>query len=69
LIEAGHEEETVSRNNEDETPLMFAAVAGKEDMGVMLAKRFPECIAWQNKDGLDAVCFLLLPPHPSTTAI
>lgn len=34
---------------------MLAAVAGKEDMGVMLAKRFPECIPLQNKYGLDAV--------------
>ncbi|KAF2687894.1 ankyrin [Lentithecium fluviatile CBS 122367] len=55
LIEAGHEEEIVSRNNDWETPLMLAAVAGKEDLGVMLAKRFPECIPWQNKDGLDAL--------------
>jgi hypothetical protein len=38
---------------------MHAAVAGKEDMGVMLAKRFPECISWQNKDGLDAVGLLV----------
>jgi hypothetical protein len=35
---------------------MLAAVAGKEDMGVMLAKRFPESIALQNASGLDAVC-------------
>jgi len=56
LIEAGHESGTVSRNNDWETPLMFAAQAGKEEMGVMLAKRFPECIGWQNKGGLDAVC-------------
>ncbi|KAF2240841.1 ankyrin [Trematosphaeria pertusa] len=55
LIEAGHEDEIVSRNNEWETPLMLAAIAGKEDMGVMLAKRFPECIPWQNKAGLDAL--------------
>jgi hypothetical protein len=34
---------------------MVAAVAGREDMGVMLAKRFPECIPVQNKVGLDAV--------------
>lgn len=34
---------------------MLAAVAGKEDMGVVLAKRFPECIPWQNKMGLDTV--------------
>ncbi|PSN64216.1 ankyrin [Corynespora cassiicola Philippines] len=55
LIDAGHESEIVSRNNDFETPLMLAAIAGKEDMGVMLAKRFPECIPWQNKTGLDAL--------------
>ena len=56
LIEAGHEEEIVSRNNDWETPLMLAAEAGKEEMGVLLAKRFPECIGWQDKKGCDAVC-------------
>ncbi|KAH7080640.1 ankyrin repeat-containing domain protein [Paraphoma chrysanthemicola] len=55
LIEQGHEEEMVSRNNDLETPLMLAAAAGKEDMGVTLAKRFPECIPWQDKAGLDAL--------------
>jgi hypothetical protein len=34
---------------------MLAAMAGKEDMGVTLAKRFPACIELQNKAGLDAV--------------
>lgn len=51
----------MSRNNDWETPLMLAAVAGKEDMGVMLAKRFPECVPWQNKQGLDAVGRPFLP--------
>ncbi|KAH8727824.1 ankyrin repeat-containing domain protein [Phaeosphaeriaceae sp. PMI808] len=55
LIEQGHEQEMVSRNNDFETPLMLAAAAGKEDMGVALAKRFPECIPWQEKSGLDAL--------------
>jgi hypothetical protein len=55
LIEQGHEDESVSRNNDSETPLMFAAAAGKEDMGVTLAKRFPECIPWRDRAGLDAV--------------
>lgn len=45
----------VSRNNDFETPLMLAAAAGKEDMGVTLAKRFPQCIPWQDKTGLDAL--------------
>lgn len=34
---------------------MFAAMAGKEETGVMLARRFPECVPWANKAGLDAV--------------
>ncbi|KAL5379933.1 hypothetical protein PMIN06_004696 [Paraphaeosphaeria minitans] len=55
LVEAGHEAELVSRNNELETPLMLAAMAGKEEVSVMLAKRSPECIAWQNRAGLDAL--------------
>ncbi|KAF2819672.1 ankyrin [Ophiobolus disseminans] len=55
LIEQGHEEEMVSRNNDFETPLMLASAAGKEDMGVTLAKRFPDCIPWQDKAGLDAL--------------
>lgn len=55
LVDAGHEEGTISRNNDFETPLMFAATAGKEETGVYLAKRFPECIPWENKAGLDAV--------------
>ncbi|KAF2115275.1 ankyrin repeat-containing domain protein [Lophiotrema nucula] len=55
LIEAGHDDEAICRNNDLETPLMLAATAGKEDLGVMLAKRFPECIPWQNKMGLDAL--------------
>jgi hypothetical protein len=61
----------VSRNNEWETPLMYAAAAGKEDMGVTLAKRFPECITWQDRAGLDAVRLLhiyLILAHPSSTA-
>jgi hypothetical protein len=55
LIEQGHEDEGISRNNDFETPLMLASAAGKEDMGVTLAKRFPECIPWHDKAGLDAV--------------
>ena len=45
----------ISRNGDFETPLMLAAIAGKEDLGVMLAKTFPESIPLQNKMGLDAV--------------
>jgi hypothetical protein len=45
----------ISRNNDWETPLMLAAQAGKEEVGVMLVKRFPQCVPWQNKMGLDAL--------------
>ncbi|KAF1979947.1 ankyrin [Bimuria novae-zelandiae CBS 107.79] len=55
LIDAGHEDEIVSRNKELETPLMLAAGAGKEEVAVVLAKRFPGCIGWQNRGGLDAL--------------
>lgn len=55
LIDYGHEDENISRNNDWETPLMLAAQAGKEETGVMLAKRFPVCVTWQNKHGLDAL--------------
>ena len=55
LVDAGHEDGSISRNNDSETPLMFAATAGREETGVYLAKRFPECIPWENKAGLDAV--------------
>ncbi|KAF2274853.1 ankyrin [Westerdykella ornata] len=55
LIEQGHDSEFISRNKDWETPLMMAAIAGKEDMGVLLAKRFPNCIAMQDKAGLDAL--------------
>lgn len=74
LIEEGHEQEKnsgdvmISRNNDWETPLMIAAAAGKEDMGVTLAKRFPECIGWQDRNGLDAVR-LTLPFFTLTSAL
>jgi hypothetical protein len=61
LIDQGHDDEFMSRNNDWETPLMLAAMAGKEDMGVMLAKRFPASIELQNKAGLDAVWHNLAP--------
>lgn len=65
LVDAGHEDGSISRNNDSETPLMFAATAGREETGVYLAKRFPECIPWENKAGLDAVCH---PPYGLATS-
>ncbi|EOA85138.1 uncharacterized protein SETTUDRAFT_163854 [Exserohilum turcica Et28A] len=55
LVDVGHEDGMISRNNDWETPLMLAAMAGKEECGVYLAKRFPECVGWKNKAGLDAL--------------
>ncbi|KAI4710438.1 hypothetical protein J4E89_004893 [Alternaria sp. Ai002NY15] len=55
LVDAGHEDGMISRNNDWETPLMLAASAGKEECGVYLAKRFPEAVDWKNKSGLDAL--------------
>ncbi|KAF2746990.1 ankyrin [Sporormia fimetaria CBS 119925] len=55
LIEQGHDSEFISQNNDCETPLMLAATSGREDMSVMLAKRFPSSISLQNKAGLDAL--------------
>ncbi|USP80154.1 26s proteasome non-atpase regulatory subunit 3 [Curvularia clavata] len=55
LVDAGHEDGMISRNNDWETPLMLAAMAGKEECGVYLTKRFPECVGWKNKAGLDAL--------------
>ena len=55
LVDAGHEDGMISRNNDWETPLMLAASAGKEECGVYLAKRFPESVDWKNKAGLDAL--------------
>jgi hypothetical protein len=55
LIDSGHESEIISRNNDWETPLMLACAAGKEECGVMLCRRFPECVSWKNKAGLDAL--------------
>ena len=39
---------------------MLAAAASKGDVGVLLVERFPECVSWTNKLGLDAVSHLSL---------
>jgi uncharacterized protein len=63
LIDAGHEEEDISLNTEFETPLMVACEAKQIDMGNLLIERFPRCIPWANKYGMDSV--RLPNPHPS----
>ena len=42
---------------------MLAAAANKGDVGVLLVERFPECVSWTNKLGLDAVGYLPLLPR------
>ncbi|KAF2495542.1 ankyrin [Lophium mytilinum] len=78
LISTGHEAEGVSRNGDWDTPLMLAASAGRADVGVLLVERFPECVSWENKEGMDALMLAsrtgtlpLLPPllHTSPTII
>ena len=55
LIDAGHEDENISRNVEGSTPLMEAVDAGKDAVAELLAARFPRCVEWKNREGLDAV--------------
>ena len=55
LVEAGHEDEGISRNSEWETPLMIAAEARKVEVGALLIDEFPRCVPWFNKMGMDAV--------------
>lgn len=56
LLDAGHENGDISRNANWDTPLMVAARNGKVEVGILLISRFPRCIPWTNKAGLDAVC-------------
>jgi hypothetical protein len=44
---------------------MLAAAASRGDVGVLLVERFPECVSWTNKLGLDAVSYLSLNFFPS----
>jgi hypothetical protein len=55
LIEAGHENEGISRNTDNETPLMIACENKQIEIGKLLILQFPICIPEQNKSGLDAV--------------
>lgn len=57
LVEAGHEDQGISRNVDWDTPLMAAVMCdGNNDPIVrLLIERFERGIPWQNKAGLDAV--------------
>ncbi|KAI9707185.1 MAG: 26S proteasome non-ATPase regulatory subunit [Candelina mexicana] len=54
LIEAGHEDEGISRNADWDTPLIYAA-NGHEEVARVLAERFESCVNWRNKQGVDAM--------------
>ena len=54
LIDAGHEDESISRNANWDTPLLIA-VETSQAVATLLATRFPRCIPWKNKQGADAV--------------
>lgn len=55
LLDAGHDEEEISRNTDGDTPLLLAAKEGCVDVGKLLIERFPSCILLGNREGLDAV--------------
>ncbi|KAF2402252.1 ankyrin [Trichodelitschia bisporula] len=55
LIEAGHEDGSVSINTEWDTPLMLAVKARQVDVGRLLVLRFPGCVVRKNRGGMDAL--------------
>ncbi|KAL1303869.1 hypothetical protein AAFC00_000324 [Neodothiora populina] len=67
LFDAGHDAEEISLNVDWDTPLMVACRHGQVEIGRMLIKRFPRCIPWTNKKGLDAISMSCL--HPSSTEL
>jgi len=69
LIDAGHENIGISRNSDGETPLMAAVQSGSADMVRLLAARFPRCIPWTNKDGLDAFQLAAQTGHSSILSL
>ncbi|KAM0805504.1 ankyrin repeat-containing domain protein [Usnea florida] len=54
LIDAGHEDEGISKNANWDTPLSLA-VETSEAVATLLATRFPRCIPWKNKQGADTL--------------
>ncbi|KKY28376.1 putative ankyrin repeat containing protein [Diplodia seriata] len=55
LIDAGHENDGISRNTDHDTPLMLAAACGQVEVGILLAARFPQCVPYINNNGMDVV--------------
>ena len=67
LFEAGHDAHEISRNADHNTPLMLAAQSGHYEVGTVLAKRYPRCIPYVNKVGMDALA--MAAQHPNSTAL
>ncbi|KAI9816539.1 MAG: hypothetical protein M1827_001671 [Pycnora praestabilis] len=65
LVDAGHEDEGVSRNADGDTPLILAAAASDEDVVRVLASRFESCVNWKNKAGADALMTASRHGHPT----
>ncbi|OMP81513.1 Target of rapamycin complex 2 subunit AVO2 [Diplodia seriata] len=55
LIDAGHENDGISRNTDHDTPLMLAAACGQVEVGILLAARFPQCVPYINNNGMDVL--------------
>lgn len=67
LFEAGHDTNEISRNADHNTPLMLAAQNGHYEVGTVLANRYPRCIPYVNKKGVDALS--MAAQHPNSTAL
>ncbi|CAK1366905.1 unnamed protein product [Cercospora beticola] len=67
LISLGHDANEISRNSDHDTPLMLAARNGNYEVGTLLAKQFPRCIPFYNKQGMDALA--LAAQCPGSTSL
>ncbi|KAI8577491.1 hypothetical protein K450DRAFT_251929 [Umbelopsis ramanniana AG] len=57
LLSVGHEDETISLDNEDNTVLMLAAINNEEEIFYRYAEKYPECIHAINKHGWSVLLF------------
>jgi len=55
LIQAGHEAVEISRNADNETPLMLAAKGGHVEAGKLLVEAFSRSVVLTEKNGMDAL--------------
>lgn len=67
LINAGHENDEISRNADHDTPLMLAARNGHIEVGKLLVKELPRSISFVNGTGLDALG--LASQNPASTGL